>query len=158
MRIMFLICVLMLSFGAMAAEETSPADDLGAAVAQQREIRTALETNAPEYNYLSKNRRQNVLSAQDRLFAMTDGKASLGELSPNDRVRAFNQLKRIEALLVRKDVDEQQVCESSQLVGSHQRKLICYSKAEQNGRRDRAKDSMTTRSACTNSECQAGNF
>lgn len=158
MRIMSLICVFMLSFGVMAAEETPPANDLGAAVAQQREIRAALEANAPEYDYLGKYRRQNVLGAQDRLFAMADGKASLGELSPNDRVRAFNQLKRIEELLVRKDADEQQVCESSHLVGSHQRKLICYGKAEQNSRRDRAKDSMMTRSACTSAECQSGNL
>jgi hypothetical protein len=153
MRIMFLICVLMLSFGAMAAEETQPEDDLGAALAQQREIRAALEANDAQYEYLGKNQRHNVLNAQDRLFAMTDGKSSLGELSPNDQVRAFNQLKRIEALLVRKDADQREVCERGKLTGSNQQQLMCFDKAEQDKRADRARDNLMVRPACTTADC-----
>src|SRR5262245_40580455 len=103
MRIMCLVCLVVLSFGAMADQGGQTSNDLRIAVAQQREIRAALEKNDAQYAYLGKNQRQNVLSAQDRLFTMTEGKVSLGELTPNDQVRAFNQLKRIEALLVRKD-------------------------------------------------------
>lgn len=150
MRIIWLVCLSMLSFGAMGGQ---PSDDLGAALAQQHEIRAALEAKDSQYDYLGKNQRLNVLSAQDRLFAMTDGKSSLGELSPNDRVRAFNQLKRIEALLVRKDVDQREVCERTKLTGSNQQQLVCYDKAEQDARRDRARDALMIRPACTTKDC-----
>ena len=156
MRIMWLVFLSMLAFGAMADQGGQPSDDLGGAVAQQHEIRTALEANDAQYNYLGKNQRQNVLSAQDRLFAMTDGKNSLGELSPNDQVRAFNQLKRIEALLVRKDADQREVCERGKLTGSNQQQLMCYDKATQDARRDRARDNLMNRTACTTADCFGG--
>lgn len=153
MRNMWLVCVVMLSFGAMAGEGAPAPDDLGAAVAQQHEIRAALEANDAQYGYLGKNQRQNVLSAQDRLFAMTDGKSSLDELSPNDQVHAFNQLKRIEALLVRKDADQREVCERGKLTGSNQQQLMCFDKAEQDKRADRARDNLMVRPACTTADC-----
>lgn len=153
MRTIVLVCLLLLSFGALADQGGQPSDDLGAALAQQREIRLALEKNDANYDYLGKNRRQNVLTAQDRLFAMTEGKTLLGELSPNDRVRAFNQLKRIEALLVRKDVDDREVCERGKLTGTNRQQLVCYGKAEQDDRRDRAREALMFRPACTTQAC-----
>lgn len=151
MRGLLLACVLALSFGAGAGEQTPT--DLAAAIVQQREIRAALEAHDRRFDYLGKNRRQNVLSAQDRLFAMTEGKATLDELSVNDRVRAFNQLKRIEALLIRKDVDQREVCERTALVGTKRQQLACYDKAEQDARADRARDALMVRPACTQPGC-----
>jgi len=156
MRIIWLVFLSMLSFGALADQGGQPSDDLGAALAQQHEIRAALEAKDSRYDYLGKNQRQNVLNAQDRLFVMTNGKHSLGELSPNDQVRAFNQLKRIEALLVRKDADQREVCERAKLTGSNQQQLVCYDKAEQEARRDRARDALMSRPACTTQDCFGG--
>lgn len=156
MRILSLVCLLLLSFGALADQEAQGPDNLGAAVAQQREIRAALEVNDSRYDYLGKNRRQNVLNAQDRLFAMTEGKTALEQLSPNDQVRAFNQLKRIEALLVHKDADRREVCEHGKLTGTNRQQLMCYDKAEQDERRDRARDSLMFRPACTTKDCFGG--
>jgi len=153
MRTLLFACVLAFSLGAWAGEGEQAPTDLAAAVAQQREIRAALEAHDPQLDYLGKNRRQNVLSAQDRLFAMTDGKTSLEELSANDRVRAFNQLKRIEALLIRKDVDQRQVCERTALTGTRRQQLVCYDKAEQDARADRARDALMVRPACTQPGC-----
>ena len=153
MRMMSLVCALILAFGATAGEGEQAPTDLAAAVAQQHEIRAALEAHDPQFDYLGKNRRQNVLSAQDRLFTMTDGKTSLGELSANDQVRAFNQLKRIEALLIRKDVDQRQVCERTALAGTKRQQLACYDKAEQDKRADQARDALMVRPACTQPGC-----
>lgn len=153
MRGLLLVCVLALSFGVGAAQSEQAPPDLAAAVAQQREIRAALEARDPRFDYLGKNRRQNVLNAQDRLFSMTEGKATLGELSVNDQVRAFNQLKRIEALLIRKDVDQREVCERTAMVGTRRQQLACYDKAEQDARADRAKEALMVRPACTQPGC-----
>jgi hypothetical protein len=153
MRTLLFACVLAVSLVARAGAGEQAPTDLAAAVAQQHEIRAALEAHDPQFDYLGKNRRLNVISAQDRLFAMTDGKARIEDLPPNDQVRAFNQLKRIEALLIRKDVDQREVCERTALAGTKRQQLACYDKAEQDKRADQARDALMARPACTQPGC-----
>lgn len=149
MRTILLVAALLLSFASRAGEGA----DLDAAIAQQREIRSAIDAKDPKYGYLADTRRQNVRNAQDRLFAMTEGKAHLADLPVNDQVRVFNQLKRIEALLVRRDVDNHEVCEKTTMTGTRRQQLACYNKAEQDARADRAKQVLMQRTACTEPGC-----
>lgn len=149
MRTMLLVAALLLSFASRAGDGA----DLAAAMAQQREIRAAIDAKDPRFAYLADSRRQNVRNAQDRLFAMTEGKGTLQDLPVNDQVRVFNQLKRIEALLVRRDVDNREVCEKATLTGTKRQQLVCYNKAEQDARADRAREALMQRTACTEPGC-----
>jgi hypothetical protein len=151
MRVLLLVCILVLSF-AVGAEEGG-ASDLGKALAQQHEIRAAIDARDAKYSYLDNRRRRLVMASQDRLFVLADGKASMSELTVDGQVQAFNELKRLEALLVNPNEDNRQKCERTAMAGTRRQEVVCYTKDEQDRRADRAKDALMYRPACTQPGC-----
>lgn len=151
MRVLLLVCILVLSFGAWAEE--GGAADLGKAVAEQHEIRAAIDARDPKYDYLDARRRRGIIASQDRLFGVADGKTSMTELTVDQQVLVFNELKRLEALLINRNVDDRKVCERTAMAGTRRQEVVCYTKDEQDKRANRAKDALMNRPACTTAEC-----
>lgn len=136
------------------AQEAADAPSLDTIRVEQQHIQVALQANDPAYAKLDAATRQQVLSAQARLFQLIGEHHDIAELRPNDQLRTYNQLQRIKVLLAR---GEQDVCEQTAIVGTHRQQVACMSRSERDRRVQGARDVLTNRPACTTFECQGGN-
>ncbi len=141
---------------AVASQSGDADPDLQQITAQQREIRAGITAGTPAFAYLDDNRRRYVLLAQDRLFELVGERQAITELKVNDQLRVFNQLKRIEALLVNADADGNLVCERTAIAGTRRQQLACMKKSDRERKADSTRDALQIRPACTTSECVGG--
>lgn len=116
---------------AQAASTLSPNQSVAEIVAQQQEIRSkvkaATETNG--WEEIPQQKREELLSRQDRLLALLDGKQSIAELDKPDQAEAISSLEWINAVADSAE-DERLVCNRERVTGSHRVTRVCKTVAQ----------------------------
>lgn len=115
------------SFG--AAADDAAGTDLAAIRAQQIELRAEAMAAKGIFKDMDSTKRSRLISRQDQLLALIEGKASVAEFDDRGQVRAFNLLEEINALI--NDAEGNQVvCENVRKTGSHRKTKVCTTLAE----------------------------
>lgn len=120
---------------------------------QQREIQAALQRNDPRVAHLDSFRRSRIKLNQETVFRRAAGYQSIGEMKADDQLALFNALKRIESLMIKRDEDDNMVCERVAIVGTRRYEMACMTRAERDERANGAKKALMERQACTTAGC-----
>ena len=123
----------------LATNQAAPLLDLVAT--QQREIRAEVMAGAGRYKSMPSTTRDELLTKQERLLRMIDGKQDPQELSEEQRMEAFNTLEWIEAT-INKEADNQLVCARERKIGSNRITRVCRTRQEMEESRERARRQM----------------
>jgi hypothetical protein len=115
-------------------------------VSQQQQIRTELMARSGRYKNMPDAKRDELLSKQQRLLAMLEGKQTSADLTDDERISAFNTLEWIEAAINNTD-DERMVCRRERTLGSQRVNQNCRTQAQMREDRERARDEMDKRPA-----------
>jgi phosphoenolpyruvate carboxylase len=110
-------------------------------VAQQQQLRSKVQREKSGWDAIPKDKRDELLTRQQRLLDLLSGKDTVGDLSPPDQVEVANTLEWINALANNAE-DERQVCRRERKTGSHQVTTICQTVADMNAQRERTKETM----------------
>ncbi len=130
----------------LALADNGQALDLGKVVSQQKQIRSDVLASK-DYRGLNESQRTELLSRQDSLLRMLEGKETAADLTEDQRVSAFNDLEWIEATL-NKAESERMICRRERTIGSNRVTRICRTAAQMQRDREAAKEHMTNSGAC----------
>ncbi len=108
---------------------------------QQAEIRAGAQAATGIYENLSSSQRDELLSRQQRVLRMIEGKQMSSELSKAHKLELFNELEWIEATVNRAQ-DQRMVCERRAVVGSNMKQRVCMTVAEKRAAEERARNEM----------------
>jgi len=128
----------MFASGAMAA--AAPLE-LNQIRTQQQQIRSEVIAGTGRYKDMPANTKTELLSKQDQLLKMIGDKQDPDELSPDQRMQAFNTLEWIEATINRTE-DERMVCTHEKRTGSNRTTTVCKTERQIKEDRDRARRQM----------------
>lgn len=140
-RIAAALCGLCLfaSFGAAAEKTDGPA--FSEIRAQQLELREEVSEGNGIFQAMNEQERGIVVQRQDELLALIEGKDVVEDLPDADKVRAFNLLQEINALVNNID-DDRVICEYVRKTGSHRKTKRCATVAERRIQRETAQHAM----------------
>lgn len=132
----------------LGAEEP---DRLTQIVEQQRELEQDLDT----IEGITKRQRAAIRRQQQTVFALAAGKASLDELTIEQKVKLENALERINAELVNTSMarSEQERCDVERRVGSQREVAVCASEEERTRIREGARAWMEKPKICSGPGC-----
>lgn len=130
----------------------SPAD-LPAVKQEQLELRQKLLAGKGAYKDIDAAVRTDLLSKQDIVMKLVEGRQSTSELSPADQVALVNALSSI-AAIVEKAEDERMVCRREKMTGSNRPETICKTVAQRRQDREEADKYLTSpRNASCMTQC-----
>ncbi|MDR0184605.1 hypothetical protein [Lysobacter arvi] len=132
---------------AFAQDDAAP-QKLDRILAQQQELKRDLDAGRPEG--MTTRQVNAIRKAQTEVFAVTDGKTSLDQLSMDEKVRLENALERINAEVknTRTGRDEKQVCWRERMSGSNTKVTRCGTEAEMREAREGARDFLERPKVC----------
>lgn len=121
-------------------------DRLAEIVEQQRELQQDLDG----IEELTPRQRNMIRKAQTQVFALTEGKSRLDDLSINDKVKLDNALERINAELVntRAARADQDQCQRERRAGSRLAKTTCATAGERQQMRENARGYLERPRVC----------
>jgi len=125
--------------------------EVGKIFNQQQQIRSGVQAGTGRYKDMPQSTRNQLLTKQDDLFSMLDGKRTTDELSEQQKIQAFNTLEWIEAT-VNQAEDEQMVCERRPILGSNRKERVCRTMAQMKREREQARIQMESSGIC--SDCK----
>jgi hypothetical protein len=98
--------------------------DIAPLLERQREIAAAIQSKPKS---LSEKQRQIVLREQATIHTITEGKTSLNDLAPEQRIQLMNAIEKVDAAMKgSRSADEgRQVCRRERAVGSTMPKMHC---------------------------------
>lgn len=128
------------------ANDMHPNLDAAAIIAQQEQLRTEVQQRKGRYKDLPTDRRDTLLSEQDRVLSMLAGKRSTTELSEADQIALVNSLETISGIVNRAE-DDRLVCERTRQVGSNRPQTVCMTAGERRARREAAAKDLGERNA-----------
>ena len=132
----FIALALLLPMLAIAGNEKSL--DLNKVIVQQKQIRSDLMASK-DYRGLNEAQRTELLSRQDSLLRMLEGKETSADLTQEQQIRAFNDLEWIEAALNNAEGDRM-VCRRERTLGSNRITRVCRTAAQMELEREQARD------------------
>lgn len=115
--------------------------DLDAVRLQQGEIRKDAVAGTGRYASLPSATRAELISRQDGLLRMLEGKRTTDDLNEVERTEVFNALEWIEAALNEKP-EERIVCRRERTIGSNRLTKVCRTVAEEQRQKDEAQRRM----------------
>lgn len=133
---------------AIAQDEAPAPQKLERILAQQQELKRDLD--AGKTDGLTTRQVNAIRKAQVDVFAVTEGKTSLDQLSMDDKVRLENALERINAEVknTRAGHDDKQVCWRERMSGSNTKVTRCGTEAEMREAREGARDFLERPKVC----------
>lgn len=133
---------------AIAQDEVPPAQKLDRILAQQQELKRDLDVG--KIDGLTTRQVNAIRKAQVDVFAVTEGKTSLDQLSMDDKVRLENALERINAEVknTRAGHDDKQVCWRERASGTTMKVTRCGTEAEKREAREGARDFLERPKVC----------
>lgn len=149
-----LVLLLLLTFSGLSAASEQPPDSLAVILEQQRELQAGLDADQ-DYG-LTPRQIGMVRKAQKEVFALTEGKASLDQLSIDEKIRLENALERINAEIKGGDHvarGEQEVCWRERKSGTGMKVTRCGTQAERDQVREGARLWMEKPSICQPPGC-----
>jgi len=133
----------------VARGETVDADAIRA---QQAKIREDARVGRGIYENLSEAQRSELFTHQDVTLRLIEGKQTTEELSEPERLKLFNQLEAIEAL-VNQAQDQRLICERVATIGTNRKERVCKTVAQRREEMRLAQDALNRRSNCEGSTC-----
>lgn len=136
-------------FATIAQDDASPPPQkIERILAQQQQLKRDLD--AGKTDGLTTRQVNAIRKAQVDVFAVTEGKTSLDQLSMDDKVRLENALERINAEVknTRAGHDEKQVCWRERMSGSNTKVTRCGTEAEMREAREGARDFLERPKVC----------
>jgi len=133
---------------AAIAQDAPPPQKLDRILAQQQELKRDLD--AGKTDGLTTRQVNAIRKAQVDVFAVTEGKTSLDQLSMDDKVRLENALELINAEVknTRAGRDDKQVCWRERMSGSNTKVTRCGTEAEMREAREGARDFLERPKVC----------
>lgn len=124
----------------LAFADSKQSLDLGKVIQQQKQIRSDLMASK-EYRGLSEAQRTELLSRQDSVLRMFEGKQSADELTQDQKMQAFNDLEWIEATLNGAEKDRL-ICKRERAIGTNRLTRVCRTPEQIERERERARQEM----------------
>ena len=145
---LLLALAMVLPFDAFAQDEAAPPEKLDRILAQQNELKRDLDAGKTEG--MTTRQVNAIRKSQAEVFAVTEGKTSLDELSLDDKVRLENALERINAEVknTRAGRDDKQVCWRERMSGTNTKVTRCGTEAEMREAREGARDFLERPKVC----------
>src|SRR5687768_13227368 len=148
-----LLLALVIAFAsplAAFAQDAAPAQPqkFEAIVAQQQALKRDLD--AGKTDDLTTRQVNAIRKSQAEVFAVTEGKTSLDQLSMDEKVRLENALERINAEVknTRAGRDGKQVCWRERMTGTNTKVTRCGTEAELREAREGARDFLDRPKVC----------
>jgi len=144
----FVLFVFFVLAPAFAADPLEPLEKIRS---QQNAL--AADLNAGKTGDLTPRQIGAIRRSQKEIFATTEGKSSLDELSIDEKVRLENALERINAEVKggRLAKDQQEVCWRERMSGSQMKSTRCGTEAERRQAREGARDFLEKPKVCAGS-------
>lgn len=108
----------------------------------QDDLRKVVESKSGKYSYFTDEDRKDILSRQDQVLALIDGKTAIAELSPEDRVALDKALADVRAAVARAE-DNRLICERIKPVGSNRSENKCMTVGQRRKLRERGQSQMS---------------
>jgi len=133
---------------ANAQDTAATPQKLDLILAQQRDLKHDLDTG--KVDGMTTRQVNAIRKAQVDVFAATDGKTSLDQLSMDEKVRLENALERINAEVknTRSAQDDKQVCWRERTSGTTMKVTRCGTEAEKREAREGARDYLDRPKVC----------
>lgn len=112
-------------------------------IAQQTEIRRDATAKRGRYRDMDNPTRERLLSEQDKVFTLLEGRTASTELNREGQLSLFNSLEAISAIVNRAE-DERVVCERVRGQGTNIRSTVCKTVAQRRAERQSAAGSLPT--------------
>lgn len=126
-----------LSF-AVVADDTIAIDGTPQSLrASQDAIKRDITAKKGGYEHLTDGEKQTILRKQDTIYALIDGRDSFDGLREDEKVRLFNAVEEVRALVAKAE-DGRMVCERVKVIGSNRPQNKCLTVAERRRQRERA--------------------
>lgn len=158
MLVALLACLVSVTAVAQTAAPAASAasEPLQIVLQQQTELKARLDHAQTEG--LSARQVSAIRKAQNEVFAITEGKATLDALSMDQKIRLDNALERINAEVknTRVGMQEQDTCWREPKTGSAVKVTRCGTKAERDEAREGAKAWLEKPKICIPPGCGAG--
>lgn len=150
-RLALLLALVIASSSPLAASAQDTAAEpqkLDLILAQQRELKRELDTG--KVDGMTTRQVNAIRKAQADVFAATDGKTSLDQLSMDEKVQLENALERINAEVrnTRSAHDDKQVCWRERTSGTTMKVTRCGTEAEKREAREGARDFLDRPKVC----------
>ncbi|GAA4786647.1 hypothetical protein [Lysobacter hankyongensis] len=145
MRIVFSTAILAVSLFAspVFAEGAGTIDSTPEQIrTAQNDLRKVVESKSGKYSYFTDEDRKDILSRQDQVLALIDGKTAIAELSPEDRAALDKALADVRAAVVRAE-DNRLICERIKPVGSNRPENKCMTVGQRRKLREHGQSQMS---------------
>lgn len=108
----------------------------------QDDLRKVVESKSGKYAYFTDEDRKDILSRQDRVLALIDGKTAIAELSSEDRAALDKALADVRAAVARAE-DNRLICERIKPVGSNRPENKCMTVGQRRKLREHGQSQMS---------------
>lgn len=154
MRFSFVVTFMLFLFP-LAGVHADGVESLETIRQQQVNIRVEAEARRGVYENLTDAQRQQLFAIQDRVNALIADKESSGDLGEQQRLRLFNDLESIEAL-VNQAEDQRMVCRRVSTIGTHRKERVCKTVAQRREEMREAQQMLNRSSNCSGDLCNGG--
>jgi len=154
MRLFALALIGLLACGsAIADSQAQPIviNDISKFLDYQRDLRGDMQGGS-KFKHVDGSSKRRVFAAQDKLFALLQGKNSIDELQDDQKVEVYNAQAEIAAVLTDAELDRP-VCKRERPIGSNMMKTVCITKRDRLDIQNRQRTEGLKTRACTGGEC-----
>ena len=113
---------------AAAGEERVRITDVDEYVDHQHVLRRDVE-HGKRFKHVDEQSKRELFAAQDRIFAILEGRDSVDELTDQQQVDLYNAQNVVNGVVADAELDRE-VCRREKHIGSNRVKLVCLSKRE----------------------------
>ncbi len=109
---------------------------------QFEETRRSIErdlSKGKKYAEIGDSERNNVLRSLDQMSRLLDGKRTLDDMAPEQKVELFNKQELVNQLLTQASEDSRMICERERPVGSRIPVSVCKTVAQRRFETDRSR-------------------
>lgn len=140
MRILLSTAILaaMLFASPASAEDVIAIDSTPAQIRTvQADLRQAIERKSGNYSHFVDDERKEIFARQDAVLALIEGKTTIEELAPDDKIALANALAAVDAAVTRAE-DGRMICERIKPLGSNRPQNKCISVGQRRRMREEA--------------------
>lgn len=120
---------------ALARSDIDTTQSVRTIVEQQQRIREEVNAKRNGWEEIPAAKRGAVLRDQDQLLMLLEGKQTIGDLNPDQQIKAANLLESINAAVTGAE-DQRKVCTRERKIGSNFTQRVCRTAGEMRAERE----------------------
>ena len=147
-RSIALAAALLAGGSAFADNQSSPPvviKDIAKFLDYQRDLRDDLDTR--KFDHLRAASRQQLMKAQDEVFALLEGRRSVEELSHAEQIELYNAQHLIAGIITDAELDRP-ICKREKRVGSNRAETVCTTKRARDEHKNEVQRNMRAPKTC----------